>query len=168
MARLLGRGFASPNDATDLWLEHKGQDLPLARAGIRQAPRHDHVGMVAEGVAMAMLEAYRSRSLTPLVPYRQLITLGASCADEENELTRWVDSGGPRPAKELQGADLTTAAGRVAAAIDLVGGWERSYRKDLDKIAEVEVAQRHPTYEINDEILAALSDIRECLSLIHI
>lgn len=165
MARLIGLGYANPSNATELWLEHKGQKLPLARFGVRQATRHDHVGMVVEGVAMAMLEAYRSRSLAPLAPYRELIALGASCADEENELTRWVDAGGARAAKELQAADLADAETRQTAALDLVARWERSYQKDWEKIGDAEVAQRHPSYEINEEILSALADIRTCLNL---
>jgi Tubulin like len=165
MARILGRGFASPANATELWFVHHDQPIPLARAGVRPATRHDHLGMVVEGLAMAMLEGYRSRSLAPLVPYRALIALGGSWRDEDNQLQRWLDSGGPLQAREFGSANLDTFEGRLEAALALVNGWEKSYRQDLSNVADPAVAQRHPSYEINDEILGALADIRDRLSI---
>lgn len=164
VARIIGWASTDPT-GKELSLQVGNRVLPLARSSLRPATRRDHVGMVVEGVAMAMLEAYRSRSLESLDPFRTLILLGNKCIDEledENELTDWVSGGIETAAPEFDriGADLSDVTGRRQAALDLVATWEASYRKDLDNLSGPEVAQRHSTVELNADILEALLDIK--------
>ncbi|MDR1441032.1 MAG: tubulin-like doman-containing protein [Bifidobacteriaceae bacterium] len=165
MARLRGQAYAS-GDRKSLFLEVGGRTMPLAKDGIRPAAAEDQVGMVAEGLALAQLEAFRERSLEVIEPYRELIKLGASLDDDTNPLTAWVREGGPTAAAEYRelGADVTTESGRREGALALVKAWTEAYAEDVKHLGDVGIAQRHPSFELNAEIMRALNDIKACLS----
>lgn len=168
MAKLQGQAKVSA-DGKSLSVRVGSQEVPVGRNGVRPASSMDQVGTVVEGLATASLEAFRSKSLDAITPYRALIALGASFEDPDNPLQDWVAKGGPEEVGEYdrlaQQTDLTTADGRREAALALVDRWLVRYAADRDDLADIRQAQRHSSYELNTQIIEALSDVKDCLGM---
>lgn len=164
MARLQGLAYAG-EDRRSLFLDVDGTPVPVGRSSVRAASSVDHIGMVAEGVAIASLDAFRNKSLEPIEPYRRLIAAGALLGTEHDPLSAWVEDGAKTAASEyrLLDTDLSSAAGRTQAAISLVDAWIDSYRTDPESFSDAD-AQLHSSYELNTQIMDALDSIRACLN----
>lgn len=166
MARLTGRAQVAEGGGglTVVMGQHR---VEIGKESVRPARRGDHVGVMVEGLAVAFLEAYRSRSLDPIGPYRALIALGGSYEETGNELLRWIEHGGrhtPPIEYEKLSCDVSDSDGRRAAALELVSAWIESYGGDLERFADdTHQAQGCATLELNTIILNCLEEIRSCL-----
>ncbi|MCI1748589.1 MAG: hypothetical protein LKI24_11140 [Acidipropionibacterium sp.] len=131
-------------------------------------------------MSTAMLEAFRSRSLEPLEPYRELIALGATALGPNSADVRrgaptgplldWVRNGGTATAPEYEqlGEQTEDESSRIHAALALVEEWTTNYTEDRELLGAEQWkrpgvtarCQLYSTYEINDQILAALGRIQ--------
>lgn len=91
------------------------QWLALPYLGIRRGRpqvEYDAPGRVVESLHIALLDAYRARTLQPLEPYRVLIGLGEGVITSAGKLYQWVVKGGPLN-QSADGARLDDALSSV-------------------------------------------------------
>ena len=161
-ARLLGIATVEGDGLTDLYVVVDGEKLQVPTAGVRLPDPHDHVGMLLEALPAAFLQCYDQKSLGGVRLYQYLIGLGASIDKSINAISRWVGGeGGPgsgRLREYVESGDT-----RKNAALKQVESWSATYNRLPEFFEDIAEAQKHPTYEVYDEAVEALSRVKSAI-----
>ena len=165
-ARLLGAAYLDVATADPVpWVKVDGTWHGLPAAGVREATVAGHLGSLLENLPIAMLLAFRHKSLGPLKPYQELIKLGASCHKEVNPLSTWVNSarGMVDPARSALSGSYADRKERLRGIQEWLEIQARQYAlTDRPALSgEVVTAQRNPSLEILADIRSALASVGE-------
>lgn len=161
-ARLLGEATVEGDGLTDLYVVVDGVKRQVPTGGVRLPDPHDHVGMLLEALPAAFLQCYDQKSLDGVKLYQHLIALGASVDKSINRLSRWAGGEGSPGTTRMQ-KHMEAGDSLREAALKQVESWSSTYRglpNNFDNIAE---AQKHPTYEVYDEVVEALSRVKSAI-----
>lgn len=161
-ARLLGDATVEGDGKTDLFVKVDGKKLQVPTAGVRLPDPRDHVGMLLEALPAAFLQCYDQKSLEGVRLYQHLIALGASIDKSINTLSRWVDGEGGPGSERLQ-QHVASGDSRRDAALKQVDSWATTYERLPEFFGDIAEAQKHPTYEVYDEAVVALSRVRSAI-----
>ncbi|WP_431240976.1 hypothetical protein ACQ86B_29065 (plasmid) [Mycolicibacterium aichiense] len=164
-ARLLGTATATDDQGhIGLTVHVDGKPHTLPKRGVRPPSRMDPVGLLLEGLAVAMVGCFEKKNLDDLLPYGRLIELGSEVdKEQDNPVVAWVRGAGGQAADLAK--DLSGGASRREAATGLIKRWRAAADQMPDKMSgDIADAQSHSTYEVYADLLEALDRIQAAVN----